>query len=79
MYSSSVAYSRHVLLQPSGDDKWTLPDRNKQIYDIDLVLPAGISCSQCILQVLDPCMKFQLSSNNFNIPTHRELYRIIFI
>ena len=63
MYTSSLAYYRHVLLQPNGDDKWTLPDRNKQIYEIDLVLPSGISCSQCILQVLDPCMKFQLSSN----------------
>ena len=63
MHSSSFVYSRHVLLQPNGDDKWTLPDRNKQIYEIDLVLPAGISCSQCILQVLDTCKKFKLFTN----------------
>ena len=63
MHSSSFVYSRHVLLQPNGDDKWTLPDRNKQIYEIDLVLPAGISCSQCILQVLNTCIKFKLFSN----------------
>ena len=41
-----------VLRQPNGDDKWTLPDRNTGKYNVDLVLPAGVTCSQCILQVM---------------------------
>ena len=41
-----------VLLQPNGDDKWTLPDRKSGKYNVNLVLPAGVTCAQCILQVI---------------------------
>ena len=41
-----------VLRQPNGDDKFTLPNRNTEKFNVDLVLPAGVTCSQCILQVI---------------------------
>ena len=44
-------YSRTVLKTPDGRDMWVLPDQRTGFYDIELKLPDGIKCKQCILQV----------------------------
>ena len=44
-------HSRTVLKTPDGRDMWVLPDQRTGFYDIELKLPDGIKCKQCILQV----------------------------
>lgn len=46
-------FSRTVLKQPNGEDKFILPGKpwKNQTFNVLLVLPLGVTCSQCILQV----------------------------
>ena len=38
-------------MTPSGADKWWVPTHDKTFFDFEMVLPAGVTCSQCIIQV----------------------------
>ena len=31
---------------------WVLPDQKTGFYDVELQLPDGVKCEQCILQVI---------------------------
>ncbi|XP_060576961.1 uncharacterized protein LOC132734272 [Ruditapes philippinarum] len=39
----------NILRQPNGETKWRLPAGTKQ-FTLNLVLPRGLTCSQCVLQ-----------------------------
>ncbi|WAR03536.1 hypothetical protein MAR_010094 [Mya arenaria] len=39
----------HLLQQPSGDTRWLVPDGTR-MFSLSLVLPRGLTCSQCVLQ-----------------------------
>jgi hypothetical protein len=43
---------RNVLKTPDGRDMWVLPDQKTGFYDLELQLPDGVKCEQCILQVI---------------------------
>jgi len=43
-------FDKTPLLTPSGADKWWVPTHDTKFYDLEMVLPAGVTCDQCIIQ-----------------------------
>ena len=39
----------NILRQPNGETKWRLPAGTKK-FSLNLVLPRGLTCSQCVMQ-----------------------------
>ena len=42
---------RTPVLTPEGADRWYVPTHEKRFFDFELVLPSGVTCEQCIMQV----------------------------
>ena len=49
VYISESCLNQHLLRQPNGETKWRLPTGN-HVFSVQLVLPRGLTCSQCVLQ-----------------------------
>ncbi|KAL4232934.1 hypothetical protein ACF0H5_007622 [Mactra antiquata] len=47
--ATEACFNQYLLHQPSGETKWQLPTGTKA-FPVRLVLPRGLTCSQCILQ-----------------------------
>jgi len=43
-------FDRTPVLTPEGSDKWYVPTHETRFFDFELVLPAGVTCEQCIMQ-----------------------------
>ena len=44
-------FHRLSLLTPEGADRWYVPTHETKFFDFEMVLPADVTCSQCIIQV----------------------------
>ncbi|KAL9952363.1 hypothetical protein ACROYT_G039609 [Oculina patagonica] len=40
----------HVLKQPNGASRWTIPSKKNEVFTIKLVLPKGLTCDHCVIQ-----------------------------
>ena len=50
MLLSNYIYRTRVLT-PEGADRWYVPTHETKFFDFELVLPSGVTCEQCIMQV----------------------------
>ena len=66
------------MLTPSGADKWWVPTHDKTFFDFEMVLPAGVTCSQCIIQVLRNSYLILLYLFTWN-SNHRETIKILYL
>jgi hypothetical protein len=47
---TQLQLDQHVLMLPTGEDRWVLGDRPAAEYTMKLRLPTGLRCAHCVMQ-----------------------------